>query len=190
MNEYISDLFEPNSVEQFPEEFFGSFVGELNWITVNSSPYAPDQSNIGPSNDVDKSKEVFHNANSLPTPTLSGTYSRSDSQASVDNVEFRGNMSSGKEAVLYQCSFPGCSKRFTRRDNVKYHLRTHDTHRPRPFACTDCDKTYFRAIDLSRHFRVTHEKLKPYICNICCQTYTRKEALKRHTDRSHSQTFQ
>ena len=98
-----------------------------------------------------------------------------------------GSHSKGRPSTsLFPCPVAGCSRRFTRKDNIKYHLRTHDTSRQRPFECDKCDKTYFRAIDLTRHVSVTHDKLKAYKCSWCGLKYTRKEALKRHCSKAHA----
>lgn len=87
---------------------------------------------------------------------------------------------------LFPCPVAGCSRKFTRKDNIKYHLRTHDMSRQRPFECDKCDKTYFRAIDLTRHVSVTHDKVRAYKCSWCGLKYTRKEALKRHCFKAHA----
>ena len=85
----------------------------------------------------------------------------------------------------FNCPFPGCSKTFTRKENIKYHLKTHQQHRDRPFSCGQCNKSYFKLIDLTRHIRSTHYKLTPFKCELCQKSYTRKETLKVHMKKMH-----
>ena len=119
-----------------------------------------------------------------PTPN-------SSTSSLVDHPELSTSLDtvtkSPKKSALFPCPHIGCDRKFTRKDNIKYHLRTHLNVRPRPFACDSCDKTYYRAIDLARHVAVTHENVKAYSCSSCHLKYTRKEALKRHYQKSHMQ---
>jgi uncharacterized Zn-finger protein len=171
MEQLISEIFEETPADHFSNDFCSIFDPNLNWYS--------------------------HQSAMLPSPQLSGQYTRSGSQTSVEGFQpvlsdshlpqrgFRFFSEGLKKAGNFECPFPGCSKTFTRKDNIKYHLKTHDQHRDRPFSCDQCNKSYFRAIDLTRHIRVSHEKVKAFNCHICCQSYTRKEALKRHMEKKH-----
>jgi uncharacterized Zn-finger protein len=88
------------------------------------------------------------------------------------------------QSTTFQCTL--CSRKYTRRFNLREHLRTHIDERP--FLCTFCGKAFHR-----NHDRRTHERLhngeKPWICGGtlkngehwgCNQRYARKSNLQRH----------
>lgn len=195
MYQLFPEIFEETQVDHFPDDLYNNFDQSLNWVQNDPSSLIY-MSDINNSTDSLPFQETF---TMFPSPVLSGAYSRSGSQSSVEvfqpdlvdrSVAYSSQrVCSAPKAVkkggAFECPFPGCSKKFTRRDNIKYHLKTHDQHRDRPFCCNLCDKSYFRAIDLTRHIKVTHDKLKAYKCTVCLQSYTRKEALKRHTEKNH-----
>lgn len=195
MYQLFPEIFEEPPADHFATELNPAFDHTLNWGGDHhlSLVYMSD---VNSSHDSLPHYEPFEMSVMFPSPTLSAQYSRSGSQTSIEG--FRPDLSSSvlfpikssevlKKAGKFECPFPGCSKKFTRRDNIKYHLKTHDQHRDRPFCCDQCDKSYFRAIDLTRHRVVTHEKVKAFICDVCLQSYTRKEALRRHMEKKHSE---
>jgi hypothetical protein len=91
---------------------------------------------------------------------------------------------SGKKSDKYVCPFDGCQKIFTRKANRRAHIATHNPHRARPFACHLCPKAYLRAVDLSRHIEVNHERSRKHICQECQRSFTRKEGLRKHQEKS------
>lgn len=196
MYELFPEIFEENNDERFTHGFYDTLAHDLNWPHEDSTALIY-MSDINSSTDSLPFQASFRISTFFPSPMLSVSYSRSGSQSSVEvfrpelvdatcsPTRIYNTTETNKKSAVYECTFPGCSKKFTRRDNIKYHLKTHELHRDRPFACTQCEKCYFRAIDLTRHIRVTHEKIKAYKCRVCSQSYTRKEALKRHTEKNH-----
>lgn len=52
---------------------------------------------------------------------------------------------------VYACTFPGCSRVFTRHFNLQTHMKTHDPNREKPFTCDICDKAFGRKVDRDRH---------------------------------------
>lgn len=52
----------------------------------------------------------------------------------------------------WECTQPGCDKRFTRNFHLRNHLRTHNDERP--FRCSECDKAFTRANDCKRHEKI------------------------------------
>jgi uncharacterized Zn-finger protein len=83
----------------------------------------------------------------------------------------------------FQCPLSSCRKVFKRKDNLKCHMRTHDPKRSRPFACSSCDRSYLRSIDLKRHIETLHEGIRDFQCDLCKKGFTRKEGLMAHLNR-------
>jgi uncharacterized Zn-finger protein len=93
-----------------------------------------------------------------------------------------------KHPAKFECAFPNCKKRFTRRVNLETHWRT--SHSDTSFYdCMECDKNFARIEDLRRHAKERHRrKTQHHVCGVlgtsrpegCGQTFTRAEALRRH----------
>lgn len=58
-----------------------------------------------------------------------------------------------------------CGKSFASKYTYKAHIKIHE-QRPRPFACTECDKTFLTSQNLTQHLR-THSEVKNFICKQC-----------------------
>ncbi|KAJ1328362.1 hypothetical protein BSLG_010094 [Batrachochytrium salamandrivorans] len=77
------------------------------------------------------------------------------------------------------CTFSGCNRWFTRKNNLDAHYRTHTGERPA--VCTECKKTFNRKHDLSRHISSVHSKSDRYgPCLKCGARFPRQDAFKRH----------
>jgi hypothetical protein len=85
--------------------------------------------------------------------------------------------------VPFFCKVEGCEKSFTRKDNLKSHLKTHIPNRNRPYECEKCDRGYLRRIDLVRHIETVHLGVRKYFCQVCTKSFTRKEGLQIHSKR-------
>lgn len=85
---------------------------------------------------------------------------------------------------FYICPVQDCRREFSRRFNLRTHIRTHNPHRSRPWTCPHpgCDATFVRSHDLERH-SVVHNVEKPFTCTGCGVTFTRRDALKRHIEK-------
>lgn len=84
----------------------------------------------------------------------------------------------GKENE-WRCIFPGCSKRFSRKENVRSHVQTHLGDRQ--YKCNHCQKCFVRQHDLKRHATI-HTGVKPFPCK-CGSSFARQDALTRHRQR-------
>ncbi|KAL1669686.1 hypothetical protein GGF50DRAFT_95008 [Schizophyllum commune] len=81
----------------------------------------------------------------------------------------------------FVCPVPGCGSTFTRRFNLRGHLRSHTEERP--FVCNfpDCNKSFARQHDCKRH-QALHQSDKAHAntCQGCKKTFSRLDALNRH----------
>lgn len=93
-----------------------------------------------------------------------------------------------KHPAKFECSRPGCQKRFTRRVNLEAHTLAHFDS-PLIHHCTECDRKFACIEDLRRHVRERHRRIKKqHVCGVlgtsgpegCGQNFTRAEALRRH----------
>jgi hypothetical protein len=88
----------------------------------------------------------------------------------------------------FQCNI--CGKRFTRKENLRGHLRSHNSEKV--LDCSRCNKTFSHASELSRH-QNSHSGQKKYTCEGfgeggtywgCGKQFTRLEGLKNHLSKS------
>jgi hypothetical protein len=86
---------------------------------------------------------------------------------------------------LHQC--PMCPKRYTRYFNLQSHFLTHENLRP--FACTVCERRFFRQDDRKSHERLHLPNARSFVCRGvltsgqewgCGRRFSRKQNLERH----------
>ncbi|KAJ3969055.1 hypothetical protein EV361DRAFT_373973 [Lentinula raphanica] len=77
----------------------------------------------------------------------------------------------------FACPVPGCGSTFTRRFNLRGHLRSHTEERP--FVCEwpGCNKGFARQHDCKRHQALHNSKPQSNICHGCKKTFSRLDAL-------------
>ncbi|PCH43793.1 hypothetical protein WOLCODRAFT_75845, partial [Wolfiporia cocos MD-104 SS10] len=75
------------------------------------------------------------------------------------------------------CPVPGCGSTFTRRFNLRGHLRSHTAERP--FVCEwpGCNKGFARQHDCKRHQALHTAKSQANVCHGCGKTFSRLDAL-------------
>lgn len=79
----------------------------------------------------------------------------------------------------YLCPILGCDSTFTRKHNLKGHLRAHAGVKPYECKVSDCSKSFARSYDLRRHEKL-HDGLKIHQCETCTKSFARHDALARH----------
>ncbi|MCJ1399362.1 Metallothionein expression activator [Xylographa trunciseda] len=79
----------------------------------------------------------------------------------------------------YACMYPGCTKKFGRKENVRAHVQTHLGDRQ--YVCNHCYKPFVRQHDLKRHVKI-HSGEKGHPCP-CGTEFGREDALTRHRQR-------
>ncbi|GAU88767.1 hypothetical protein RvY_01404-2 [Ramazzottius varieornatus] len=85
------------------------------------------------------------------------------------------------------CKFPGCSKAYSRLENLKTHERSHTGERPYMCEFPGCTKAFSNASDRAKHQNRTHSNAKPYLCKVtgCTKRYTDPSSLRKHIKTVH-----
>ncbi|OBZ68194.1 Transcriptional regulator CRZ1 [Grifola frondosa] len=80
----------------------------------------------------------------------------------------------------FVCPVPGCGSTFTRRFNLRGHLRSHTAERPFQCEWPGCNKGFARQHDCKRHQALHTAKPQSNVCRGCGKTFSRLDALNRH----------
>ncbi|KAJ7747336.1 hypothetical protein B0H16DRAFT_1555614 [Mycena metata] len=80
----------------------------------------------------------------------------------------------------FVCPVPGCGSTFTRRFNLRGHLRSHTEERPYVCDWPNCKKGFARQHDCKRHTALHTAKSQTNVCVGCKKTFSRLDALNRH----------
>ncbi|KAJ7772534.1 hypothetical protein DFH07DRAFT_802243 [Mycena maculata] len=80
----------------------------------------------------------------------------------------------------FVCPVPGCGSTFTRRFNLRGHLRSHTEERPYICDWPNCKKGFARQHDCKRHQALHTAKSQTNVCVGCKKTFSRLDALNRH----------
>jgi len=80
----------------------------------------------------------------------------------------------------FVCPVPGCASTFTRRFNLRGHLRSHTEERPYVCEWPGCNKGFARQHDCKRHQALHSQRSQQNVCAGCQKTFSRLDALNRH----------
>ena len=85
--------------------------------------------------------------------------------------------------------FLGCTKAFSRLENLKTHKRAHVGEKPYACEFAECAKRFTNASDKAKHMNRTHSSVKRYACTVgggaCDKAYTDPSSLRKHIRHAH-----
>lgn len=94
---------------------------------------------------------------------------------------FNRHKLSDPQLKLYRCQHEGCDYACPSKNGLNLHILKHTSGNP--FVCSQCSKTFKRAVGLEKHVSKIHLGIRPYICDKCGVSYGDESELKNHMSR-------
>ncbi|KIK09922.1 hypothetical protein K443DRAFT_671237 [Laccaria amethystina LaAM-08-1] len=142
------------------------------------------QLSVPPSPSVDSPIQSGAGANHYPSasgvPRLPPILQVEKQQVTTSATQL-ASASRRRNEAHFVCPVPGCGSTFTRRFNLRGHLRSHTEERPYVCDWPGCKKGFARQHDCKRHQALhTAKSSQSNVCQGCKKTFSRLDALNRH----------
>ena len=144
--------------------------GNIQWVNTDFNPLQ--MTNLSPA--MQRVQHQLRHSNSETSlSSWASQQSFSNGGQNINNNQWGNgnNMQQFDPNQIFSCTFPGCTKQFSKQTNLKSHARIHNTERS--FVCNDCGSAFRRSHDLKRHQRSLHTDVKPYGCQRCGKRFSR-----------------
>jgi uncharacterized Zn-finger protein len=180
----------PHSTQHHPSS---PFVSDSSVLDGRKSPkqesyYAPNAAELyshaqiissPPSPGAESSSGANNYASSGGVPRLPPILQVERQQVTTSATQM-ASASRRRNEAHFVCPVPGCGSTFTRRFNLRGHLRSHTEERPYICEWPGCQKGFARQHDCKRHQALHTTRPQSNICQSCKKTFSRLDALNRH----------
>ncbi|KAF9469920.1 hypothetical protein BDZ94DRAFT_1279033 [Collybia nuda] len=155
--------------------FYGTAGEPFNRLRDMSSPPSPGHD----SSSSQGGAGANHYPSSNNVPRLPPIMQVEKQQVTTSATQL-ASASRRRNEAHFVCPVPGCGSTFTRRFNLRGHLRSHTEERPYVCEWPGCKKGFARQHDCKRHQALHTAKSQANICHGCKKTFSRLDALNRH----------
>ncbi|KAJ7496111.1 hypothetical protein B0H11DRAFT_2001886 [Mycena galericulata] len=163
----------PEPIKEDPQ-YYQPTAAELYSRAQQTSPPSP-----GADGTVPGGPGVNHYPSSNGVPRLPPILQVEKQQVTTSATQI-ASASRRRNEAHFACPVPGCGSTFTRRFNLRGHLRSHTEERPYVCEWPNCKKGFARQHDCKRHQALHTAKSQTNVCVGCKKTFSRLDALNRH----------
>jgi len=168
-------VLQPHEDQKPPkqESYYAPSAAELySHVHVLSSPPSPGADSVS-------SSGANHYASPGGVPRLPPILQVEKQQVTTSATQM-ASASRRRNEAHFVCPVPGCGSTFTRRFNLRGHLRSHTEERPYVCEWPGCQKGFARQHDCKRHQALHATRTQSNICPGCRKAFSRLDALNRH----------
>ncbi|KAJ7091211.1 hypothetical protein C8R44DRAFT_817352 [Mycena epipterygia] len=165
---------DPRAIMKDDSQYYQPTAAELYSRAQQSSPPSP-----GPDGSAPGGPGVNHYPSSNGVPRLPPILQVEKQQVTTSATQL-ASASRRRNEAHFVCPVPGCGSTFTRRFNLRGHLRSHTEERPYVCDWPNCKKGFARQHDCKRHQALHTAKSQTNVCVGCKKTFSRLDALNRH----------
>ena len=185
----------------FTSDHFGLTAAAISQLAGKSSPardtntqlWIPQPYTVGDrsqhtfSSSMQPSTQQVYPQQILPLPTEPFDVERSHSQPNESVPKPKSDCPSPSGSL--KCEYPGCRFTYTKRDELRHHLRYHLPMVDRPYPCPQCHQRFLYPREVERHLS-THGLGRCHCCPIlrCVRAvrgFGRQDHLQRHMRKKH-----